>query len=57
MAAAKSVTLTFTKDRETKGTFRYQEDNEEVVIGTLYVKKAAVEALGLGDTCKIVLSK
>jgi hypothetical protein len=41
-----AVTLTFTKDKETKGTFRYAEDGDEPVVGTVYVRKAAAEKLG-----------
>ena len=43
-------TLTFTQDRETKGTMRYAEvvaeEFTEPVIGTLYVRKSAFKELG-----------
>ena len=33
------TTLTFKHEKDTKGTHRYQEDSEEPVIGTLYIRK------------------
>lgn len=43
-----SLTLTFTKAKETKGTWMYAEDEGPagVYVGSLYVKKHAVHALG-----------
>lgn len=37
------VTLTFTQEKETKGTFRYTEDGDPEThkVGTLYIKKSA----------------
>lgn len=40
------VKVEFAKDRETKRTWRYQEvksDADEELIGTLYIKKFALE--------------
>lgn len=46
MATAKTETLTlelsFTLERETKNTVRYQESSDPQVIGTLYVQKLAL---------------
>ena len=39
------IVLTFTKDKETKNTARYQEDTEEGMapkVGTLYVQQATL---------------
>lgn len=38
--AAAPITLTFSLERETKGTFRFAEDGDEPKVGTLYVKKS-----------------
>jgi len=32
-------TLTFAYERDTKRTYRFQEQNPEPIIGTLYIKK------------------
>ena len=40
-------TITFTKEKETKNTVRYQEDKvegENIVIGPLYIQKSFLEA-------------
>ncbi len=39
------TTLKFVQEKETKGTVRFKEVGapDEVVVGTLYVKKAALE--------------
>jgi hypothetical protein len=34
--------VTFNYETSTKGTHRYQEDAEEPVVGTLYIKKTAM---------------
>lgn len=49
--------LTFTKERETKGTWRYKEDAAaaDAVVGTLYLKKAAVEALGSPEALQVTI--
>jgi len=47
--------LTFAFEKATKNTYRYQEvENDsglelETVVGTLYIQKAALEALGVED--------
>ena len=41
----KRIILTFKKEKETKGTFRYQEvegPGGETVVGSLYVKKTSL---------------
>jgi hypothetical protein len=42
----KSLSISFTKEKETKGTFRYAEDGDDPAIGKLYLKKDAAEKLG-----------
>lgn len=34
--------VTFTYEKETKGTFRFKEDGNAGVVGTLYVRKTAM---------------
>ena len=53
--------ITFIFDRETKGTFRLQEIDPTTrteplnpVVGTLYLRKAAAEKLGLRGAPKLV---
>ena len=56
------ITVQMTKKRETKGTWLYEEtDNDgdvnvEVALGQLYVKKAAVEALGSPESISISIN-
>lgn len=49
-AASKSVELSFTMEKETKNTIRFQEEqddpDERPAIGTLYITKKALVALG-----------
>lgn len=51
--------LTFKKEKETKGTWRYKETAEEgkAVIGTLYIRKAALADLGNPNTLIVTLEK
>lgn len=44
----KAITVSFTKSKETKGTFVYAEDADEgeEIIPTLYVKKSASKLFG-----------
>jgi hypothetical protein len=53
-----SVTVNFTKFGETKGTFRYSEDDNgaEPVVGSLYVKKHAAEKLGNPEKLVVVIT-
>lgn len=47
--AVDKITIGLVRERETKGTFRYKEVADKVhppVIGTLYIKKTAMERLG-----------
>jgi len=45
-----SIVVQFTKDKETKGTWRFSEDVEEGrergVVGSIYVLKSDLERLG-----------
>ena len=36
-----SIVLSFTFERETKNTYRFAEDGDDAMVGTLYVKKSA----------------
>lgn len=36
------ITLTFELDRETKGTFRFAEVGDDPTVGTLYIRKSAL---------------
>lgn len=52
-------TLTFTKKRETKGTWLFEEtvpSGEVENIGTLYVKKHALQAMGWPQIITITIS-
>lgn len=42
MAKDKGVTVTLTKDRDTKGTYVYKTDDREAAIRSLYITKSAV---------------
>jgi hypothetical protein len=50
-ATPKSVTITATQERVTKGAVRYQEDKEHATdpefIGQIYIKKGTFAALGV----------
>ena len=48
------VTITFKKNKETKGTFRY-ESPEADISGSLYIKKPKVTELGSPDTIKVTI--
>jgi len=51
------IELTFEQERPTKSTFRYQEVVEsEMVVGTLYIQKAAVAKLGNPSKVKVVIT-
>lgn len=53
-----SVTLHFTFEKETPGTNRYREDGDRAdhVVGTLYVKKAALKKLGNPSTVTVAIT-
>ncbi|MFQ6128652.1 MAG: hypothetical protein ACE5QW_07100 [Thermoplasmata archaeon] len=38
------VTLTFRYERDTKRTYRFQEESENPIVGTLYVQKSAFKS-------------
>lgn len=52
-----TLVVEFTKAKETKGTFVYaeNEDNGEVKIGSLYVKKAAAAELGNPESLTVTI--
>ena len=43
---ANSKVITLTKERETKGTWRYQEEGDNPTLRTLYLPKRVVTELG-----------
>lgn len=55
---SKSVSAEFTQDRETKGTFRFREDEEDKanqVMGSAYLKKEAAAKLGNPESITITI--
>jgi hypothetical protein len=57
MAATKS--FTFTRERETKNTMRYQEDvapGDQPAIGTLYIQKHALKDLGAAEQITVTIA-
>lgn len=36
------MTITFTYERDTKRTYRYKEDSDNPIVGTLYMSKASL---------------
>lgn len=52
----KKVTLKFTKEKETKGTFRYSEDGDDPKVGSLYIKKSACGDLGNPESLTVVIT-
>lgn len=55
---ASSIEVTFSKEKETKNTIRFQEDVEgdaSPIVGTLYVKKSKLDEMGATDKVKATL--
>jgi len=52
--------LTFTKAKETKGTWQFQETGFPVgarpVVGTLYLTKDALKAMGWPQELKVIIN-
>lgn len=57
MAKQKTLTATFTLDRETKNKHRFNEDGNKAghIVGSLYVDKKAVEKLGGPNEVKVTI--
>lgn len=59
-APSGTIILDFDQDKETKGTHRFQEqgvpDGGRAKIGSLYITKEALEAAGLINTTKLVIT-
>jgi hypothetical protein len=51
--SAKSVSVTFEREKETPGTVRFKEQADEPQIGTLYVKKVTDKKLGSPKRVKV----
>lgn len=45
--------ITFTKGNETKNKVRYEEEGDEVAVGTLYVGKDHVKEMGDPDRIEV----
>lgn len=62
MAPAKSAPITklsFTREKDTKNTVRFAEvvpDDDSPIVGTLYVQKHALKALGSPDSLSVSIS-
>jgi hypothetical protein len=57
MAAAKTLTVQFKKEKETKGTHMFLEEGERDThkIGQLYVKRPACEELGNPEALEVTI--
>ena len=56
MPAPLELTITFRKERETKSTWVYREETEMLLpknVGTLYIKKHAIAALGAPEVITV----
>lgn len=55
--ATTNMKITFTKAKETKNTWAYTEDGDPAThkVGSLYVKKAAVEKLGNPEALTVTI--
>ena len=53
-----TVTVNFEVEKVTKNTIRFAEkiENDDAVIGTLYVKKSALSKIGYTDGKKLCVS-
>lgn len=51
------ITLSFTHEKDTKGTHRYAEDGEKGnhVVGTLYIKKKATGSEDAPKTLRVTI--
>ena len=50
------VTIEMKKERETKGTVRYEEEGDLYAVGTLYVRKHVVAQLGNPDRLTLTIA-
>jgi hypothetical protein len=59
--AEKQLTVKFVRERETKNTVRFAEvprdpkQPEALVVGTLYVQKAALDEIGTPDNLTVTI--
>ena len=51
-----TITIELEKDRETKGTWRYEVTDDDPVIGTLYVRKPAARRLGDPESLTVTIT-
>jgi hypothetical protein len=56
--AARNVTVRLDKERETKNTVRFAEvgDEDALLIGTIYVPKATLDAIGNPDVIEVTIA-
>lgn len=54
---ADKIELTFTKEKVTKGTWRYKEDGDSLhqVIGALYIRKHHLQDIGEAEKIRITI--
>lgn len=50
------VEFEMTLARETKGTYRYESDEEDAPVTTLYVRKSAFESAAAPDTITLTIT-
>lgn len=55
MAAKKIADLTFSHEKDTKGTYKYNEDGDNPVVGSLYIRKDKVSG-DRPDKLKVTIS-
>lgn len=57
--AAKSITISFNREKTTPGTVRYAEDvqGEEKLIGVLYVQKNTAARLGNPEKLTVTITE
>lgn len=51
------ITLVFDKAKETKGTWAYTERGDNPKVGSLYLKKSAVEQMENPTVLKVTIEK
>jgi hypothetical protein len=57
-AKSNTITMTFTKEKETKGTVRYMEDGdkEQHSVGALYVQKSAYALMNSPEAITVTVT-
>lgn len=50
------MNILFTFEKETKGTYRFKENGDDPIIGTIYIKKSAIKNLGITEDSVLSIS-